>query len=480
VNADPTWLDATAQAELVAGGEVSPAELVDAAIARIERLDPAVNAVIHPRFERARAEAPHAATGPFRGVPMVLKDLTVRSAGDPYHAGTRALKNLGYVSDHDSYLTQKFRAAGFVVVGRTNVPELGSTITTEPVAWGPARNPWNLDRSTGGSSGGSAAAVAAGMVAVAHASDGGGSIRIPAANCGLVGLKPSRGRVSDGPDIGDTWMGATIEGVVTRSVRDTAAVLDAIAGYMPGDPYTAPPLPRPLAEEVGADPGSLRIGFLDHPPAEGVEPDPDCATAVAAVTATLEALGHRVEDAHPAALGDPGAARRFTTIVAAGTAADVAWLAGVLGRPLTADDVERSNLRLAEIGREVSAPEYVDAEAWIQRWCRRVVEWWHPLDGSDGFDVLVSPVLNGPPPPIGSLSEPKVGTKRLFAMLQYTSQFNLTGQPAVSLPLHWTPDGLPVGVQLVGGFGREDVLVRLASQLEQAMPWRDRRPPPPF
>ncbi len=224
----------------------------------------------------------------------------------------------------------------------------------------------------------------------------------------------------------------------------------------------------------------MRIGFLDHPPAGDVAADPECAAAVTAVAETLESLGHRVEAAHPAALDDPEAARRFTTIVAAGTAADVAWLTGVVGRPLTADDLERSNLRLAEIGRELSAPDYLAAEMWLQRWCRRVVEWWHPLDGSAGFDVLVSPVLNGPPPPIGWLTEPKVGTKRLFAMLQYTSQFNLTGQPAVSLPLHWTPDGLPVGVQFVGGFGREDVLVRLAAQLESAVPWRDRRPPPPF
>jgi amidase len=477
----PQWLDATAQAELVRRRQASPRELVDAAIERIERLDPPLNAVIHPRFEKARAEADGSLpAGPFRGVPFVLKDLSAYSAGDPYHGGTRLLRGLGYTASHDSYLTQKFRAAGFIAVGRTNVSELGTTITTESVAWGPARNPWNVERSTGGSSGGSAAAVAAGMVAVGHANDGGGSIRIPAANCGLVGLKPSRARVSDGPDSGDSWMGSTVQGAVTRSVRDAAAVLDAIAGYMPGDPYTAPPPARPFAAEVGTDPGALRIGLLDHPPRRDLAGDPDCADAVHATGKLLESLGHHVEMAHPAALEERETARRFGLVVAAWTAADLADLETIAGRPLTDDDVEAENLHYLDIGRHMPAVDYVTGEVWLQRWCRRVVEWWHPMDGSPGFDILVSPVLNGPPPPLGYLADPEHGLDRMLELLQYTSQFNVTGQPAISLPLHWTADGLPIGVQFVGGFAREDVLIRLAAQVEAAQPWADRHPPEPF
>jgi amidase len=474
---DLLWLDATAQAGLVRTGKVSARELVDAAIARIERTDGRLNAVIHPRFEKARAEADGSLPdGPFRGVPLVLKDLGLYSEGDPYHAGLRLLRSLGYTADHDSYLTQKFRAAGFIAVGRTNVPEMGTTITTESLAWGPARNPWDPDYSTGGSSGGSAAAVAAGYVPVGHANDGGGSIRIPAANCGLVGLKPSRARVSDGPDIGDSWMGSTIQGVVTRSVRDSAAVLDAIAGYMPGDPYTAPPPSRPFADEVGVEPGALRIGLLDHP-ASGVPGHPDCAEAVQAAGKLLESLGHHVEVAHPAAMGDPEVQERFVVIVAAATGAELDYWERVAGRPLTEDDVEGSNLAFQHIAQGVPAPTYLAAEVALQRWARRMVEWWHPVDGSKGFDILVTPTLNGPPPPIGYLTEPETRTERLLTMLQYTAQFNLTGQPAVSLPLHWTAGGLPVGVQFVGGFAAEAGLLRLASQIEAAQPWADRHPP---
>src|SRR5206468_2186763 len=253
---DLALLDATTQAELVRQRKVSPRELVDAAIARIERLNPKLNAVVTQRFEKARAEAaaPDLPAGPFRGVPFLLKDLICHSAGDPYHAGMRLLRELRWVEPEDTYLAARFRAAGFVFLGKTNTPELGPVPTTEPLAYGPTRNPWDTGRSPGGSSGGSAAAVAAGMVPAAHANDGGGSIRIPASECGLVGLKPSRGRTSLGPDIGDSWAGMAVEHVVTRSVRDTAAILDAVSGYMAGDPYTAPPPTRPFRSEVGAAP----------------------------------------------------------------------------------------------------------------------------------------------------------------------------------------------------------------------------------
>src|SRR5213080_3672160 len=291
-------LDATAQAELVRQRKASPRELVDAAIARIERVNPKLNAVVIQRFEKARAEAaaPDLPDGPFRGVPFLLKDLICHSAGDPYHAGMRLLRELEWVERYDTYLAARFRAAGFVFLGRTNVPELGPAPTTEPVAYGPSRNPWDTSRSTGGSSGGSAAAVAAGMVPVAHANDGGGSIRIPASECGLVGLKPTRQRISEGPIIGDNMSGLTVELVVSRSVRDTAAILDAVHGPAPGDPYVAPPPERPYVTELEADPGQLRIGLITDPIADAT-PQQEVVDAARDAGRMLEALGHGVEDA---------------------------------------------------------------------------------------------------------------------------------------------------------------------------------------
>jgi amidase len=478
--AELAFADATAQAELVRTGQVSPAELVEAAIARIERVNPQLNAVIGDRFERAREEASEAEVplpeGPFRGVPFLVKDLTLMMEGEPYHAGTRFLKRLNYVARHDTYLARRFRSAGFVTLGRTNTPEWGSTITTEPIAYGPSRNPWDLGRSTGGSSGGSAAAVAAGLVPVAHANDGGGSIRIPASECGLFGLKPGRGRVSHGPDHGEGWMGATIDGCVSRSVRDSAAVLDAISGAMPGDPYIAPPPTRPFIAEVGADPGRLKIGVLAHPLSPDVPSHAECEAAVRGAADLLHGLGHHVEPAFPAALVDESFSYRFSSIVAVATAVDVATWEAELGITLGDDDLEPDNLALAALGREVPAPEYAAAVDWMHAWSRRVVQWWEPEDGSGGFDLLLSPTLAGPPPPLGYLSGPE-RTKRMFDLLQYTAQFNITGQPACSVPLHWTADGLPVGVQLVAAPWREDVLLRVAAQLEAAQPWADRRPP---
>src|SRR5213080_892864 len=286
-------LDATAQAELVRQRHVSPRELVDAAIARIERVNPQLNAVIIQRFEKARAEAaaPDLPDGPFRGVPFLLKDLICHSAGDPYHAGMRLLRELEWVERYDTYLAARFRAAGFVFLGRANVPELGPAPTTEPVAYGPTRNPWDTSRSPGGSSGGSAAAVAAGMVPVAHANDGGGSIRIPASECGLVGLKPTRQRISEGPIIGDNMSGLTVELVVSRSVRDTAAILDAVHGPAPGDPYVAPPPERSYVDELEADPGKLRIGLITDPLAAET-PQAEVVEAARDAAELLQSLGH--------------------------------------------------------------------------------------------------------------------------------------------------------------------------------------------
>src|SRR5437667_6558835 len=290
------FLDATAQADLVQRRKVSPVELVDAAIARFEGLDRELTAVIVPRFEKARAQAasPALPNGFFRGVPFLLKDIICHSAGDPYHAGMKLLRKLRWVEHEDTHLVAKFRAAGLVFLGRTNVPELGSQPTTEPAAYGPSRNPWDTGRSTGGSSGGSAAAVAAGMVPVAHANDGGGSIRIPASECGLVGLKPTRQRISEGPLLGDNMSGLTVELVVSRSVRDTAAILDAVHGHAPGDPYVAPPPERPYVDELEADPGQLRIGLITEPVADET-PEPQVIDAARDAGRMLESLGHEVE-----------------------------------------------------------------------------------------------------------------------------------------------------------------------------------------
>src|SRR5919201_1811497 len=294
-------LDATAQAELVRGGEASPVELVDAAIERIEAVNGEINAVIHELYEKGRAEAAgELPDGPFKGVPFLLKDLGAAFAGDPLHMGMQCLKNADFRAPVDTYLALRFRQAGFVTIGKTNTPELGILPTTEPRAYGPSRNPWDLERSTGGSSGGSAAAVAAGIVPVAHASDGGGSIRIPASACGLVGLKPTRQRISEGPIVGDNMSGLTVELVVSRSVRDTAAVLEAVHGPAPGDPYVAPPPSRPYTEEIGADPGSLRIAIVTDPTGMAeVQADPAVVSAAQQAGKMLEGLGHTVDEDGP-------------------------------------------------------------------------------------------------------------------------------------------------------------------------------------
>lgn len=461
--------DATELADLVRSGSASPLELVDDAIERIERLDPTLNAVIHERFEAARAEAAGPIPdGPFRGVPFLVKDLGCEIAGEPHSMGNRALAAADVRATQDSYLYEAIRGAGLITLGRTNTPELGGTVTTEPVAFGPSRNPWNTDHSTGGSSGGSAAAVASGMVPMAHAGDGGGSIRVPASECGLVGLKPSRGRITHGPALGEGWAGYTTDGVVSRSVRDTAGMLDVISGRRTGDPYTATPPARPFAAEVGADPGRLRIGLApDHP---GVTTDPECVVAVERAGALLTELGHHVEIAQPTAFSEEEFSRHFVTVVAVATAVDFDTIAEAIGRPVEEDDVEPDNWVMGSIGRSVTAADYVHSVNWVHSWSRRLQSWW------DEFDVLVSPVIAVPPPPIGWLSDPELGTQRLTSILQFTAQFNASGQPAMSLPLHWSNAGLPIGVQFVGPIDDEALLIRLASQLETAAPWADRVP----
>jgi amidase len=476
-------MDATAQAELVRTGQASPAELVEEAIDRIERVNPQLNAVIRDRFAQARQDAQgELPDGPFRGVPMLLKDLGCHVAGDETNYGTSFLRDAHVRWPTDSHLASRFRAGGFVFLGRTNVPEFGTTVTTEPVANAPCRNPWNLDHSTGGSSGGSAAAVAAGLVAVGHANDGGGSIRIPASECGLVGLKPTRARVSQGPDVGESWAGATIDGVVTRTVRDTAAVLDLIGQPMPGDPYWAPPLPRPLVQELRAPVRELRVGLLEGPPESNGQylDHPECRAAVAYAGKLLEQLGCAVEVAHPEPMVDETFSSMFIATIAGDTALTLDMLQSVLGRDIRDDELEPRNQAYRAIGGELLAKQYLGARMWLGGWVRRMAMWWaSPEQGGEGFDLLVTPTVGAPPPELGwfTAAGPQQEGLRIASFIPYTAQFNVTGQPAISLPLHWTPEGLPVGVQLVAAFGREDVLVRVASALEQAAPWADRRPP---
>jgi amidase len=311
------------------------------------------------------------------------------------------------------------------------------------------------------------------MVAVAHANDGGGSIRIPASECGLVGLKPTRGRVSQGPLVGEAWAGGTIDGAVTRTVRDAAGVLDVISKPMPGDPYYAPPLPRPLAREVGADPGRLRIGVLGRPGLEDYLDDPQCRVAVASAARLLESLGHHVEESAPAAMFEEEILRHFNAIIAADVEATMQAFEMLLGRPIGEDEIEPRNVAYRRAGRELGAVAYLDSRAWFAMWARRMADWWN------GHDLLLTPTLGAPPPQLGwfTAAGPEQEGSRIASFIPYTAQFNLTGQPAISLPLHWTPGGLPVGVQLVAAYGREDMLIRVASQLEQAAPWSERHPP---
>ena len=477
---DTTWLDATACAELVRSGKTSAAELVDDAVERLERVDPQLSALVRQRFDAARAEARAALPdGPFAGVPLLLKDLGCHVAGEATHYGTSFLRDADWRSPVDSHLATAFRRAGFVVLGRTRVPELGTTVTTESAAYGVTRNPWAPSRSSGGSSGGSAAAVAAGLVPVAHAGDGGGSIRIPAGLCGLVGLKATRGRVSQGPQVGESWGGATVDGALTRTVRDAAAVLDAISGAWPGDPYSAAPPARPYADEVGRDPGRLRVGLLPQPAQEDIAGDDECRTAVESAGRLLEQLGHDVVVEAPDVLGSAEFGRHFNRTVGADVALTVAQFGRALGREIADDELEPRNQAYLAMGRSLSAVDYLQSRAWLGTFTRRVAAWWaSPDDGGQGFDVLVTPTVNGTPPPLGHLSaqDVRVSGARVRDFMPYTAQFNVTGQPAVSLPLHTSGDGLPVGVQLVAAYGREDVLVRLAAQLEQAAPWAERRP----
>jgi len=473
---DTTALDATAQAELVNTGEVTPAELVEAAIRRAESVNPQINAIILPLFEEAREKASgDLPDGPFRGVPFLFKDLGTVLEGQPFHSGSRVLKEIDFRAPFDSSLGAKFRDAGLVTIGKTNTPEFGILPTTEPVAYGATRNPWDLDRSAGGSSGGSGAAVAAGIVPVAHASDGGGSIRIPASANGLVGLKPSRARISLSPYAGDSMSGLTTEFILAHSIRDVASMLDWVHGPEPGDPYAALPPTLPYAEELGSEAEPMTIALLTES-LTGDDLSPGVVDAARRTAADLEALGHNIVEPDLPVLGDSeNLYQTFITRWAAGMAETANTLGFIIGRELTADDVEPLTWSLIERGRSQSGADYLFAVRQHQAMARMIAAVYE-----GGIDLIMTPTLADVPPPIGTYDDsgPDPMSAMEFArrIATFTGAFNATGQPAISLPLQHSPAGLPIGIQLVAPIWREDLLIRLAAQLERAHPWSGRKP----
>lgn len=495
--ADYVSLDGLGLAELVRAGEVTATELVEAAIRRADEVNPALNAIVHPMYEEAREQAAaldgEDVGGPFRGVPFLVKDLVSLVAGQPFTKGSRMME--GYVPDHDTELVRRYRASGVVLMGKTNAPELGLVPVTEPALFGPTRNPWDPERSPGGSSGGSAAAVAAGIVPLAGGDDGGGSIRIPASCCGLFGLKPTRGRVPTGPDYGELWRGAVVQHVLTRSVRDSAAMLDAVRGPDLGAPTVAPPPARPYLEEVGADPGRLRVALTTAPllPADGVHDD--CRAAVHDAAELLSDLGHRVVEDAPVFDGE-AFAEAFVVMVGAELGADVRAMEEVTGRTRSPRLLEPETWALLAMGEGLDAETYAAALRTLEREARAAKTFFQD------HDLLLSPTLAQPPLPIGTFGASTTEKRlvRLFGSLgmnglirrlapvetlardafdytPWTPVFNVTGQPAMSVPLFWNGEGLPIGVHLAARFGDEATLFRVAAQLEEARPWAERRPP---
>jgi amidase len=464
--------DGLALAALVRSGAVSATELMEAALVAIEKLNPQLNAVTHTM--RPEAEAAIAAglpDGPYAGVPFLLKDLSPTVANVPTSGGSRFFN--GVVRSYDTEQVRRWKQAGLVMLGKTNTPELGSSGSTEPVATGATHNPWNLGHSPGGSSGGSAAAVAAGIVPVAHASDGGGSIRGPAACCGLVGLKPTRGRNTLGPDAGEVWQGFVAEHVVSRSVRDTAALLDATAGYYPGDPNIAPVPARPYLQEVGAAPGRLRIGVALHE-AAGQRFDPDAAAAVANAARLLADLGHDVEEASPE-YDAPLLLDAFMTYFAAGVGHAIEEHAAASGKVPSSELIERNNLWLWEQSKKIGSTDYLRAIAKQNTVTRQFARFF------GDHDIWLTPTTADPPPPLGHLHADVEDVPEFFRRLWRFNPlqwvYNATGNPAITLPLHWNAAGLPLGVMLGAKFGDEAVLFRVSAQIEQAAPWRRRHPP---
>ena len=472
---DVAALDATAQAELVARGAVSPDELLDAALNAVAALNPQLNAVVLIQEAVARRMiAAGLPRGPFRGVPFLLKDLGCEAVDFPSHNGSRLLANTTYSADSAIY--QRIRATGVVTFGRTTSPEGGIGAATESAVYGgPTRNPWNLDRTSGGSSGGAGAAVAAGIVAFAHGSDGGGSVRIPASSCGLFGFKPTRARLPDGPFAGEGWAGMSIDGFLTKSVRDTARMLDACEGPDLGAPYVAPPLGRGHAAAISRPPRGLRVALCDTT-FTGEAIHPEVATAVRAAAQLLEGLGHRVEVARPRA-DVPMMMRAWTDIVAVGTALGIRG--ALKGRALTGDLVEGVGRGAVAHADSLSPLRYLQAVGEIHAFGRQMAGWF-----DTGWDILLSATLAEPPARVGRFAHDttdyvayRTGPQGIFAYSPFCAIFNASGQPAASIPLGQSTEGLPIGIHLAAPYGADEELIALCAELEQAQPWAARRPP---
>jgi amidase len=468
------FLPALEQARLVRDGEVTARELVEASLDAIEQLDGELNAFVLTTAEQALAAADQVKAGdprPFAGVPIAIKDLVALTAGVRTTFGMNATSE--FVPSEDTHTYRKLRDAGLIMVGKTSTPEMGILPVTEPHRFGPTRNPWDTGRTPGGSSGGSAAAVAAGMTAIGYANDGGGSIRIPASCCGLVGLKPSRGRISVGPAWTELVAGFAVEGVVTRTVADTAAALDVMSGLEPGDPYWAPPPSAPFARSVGRDPGKLRIAYTLEAP-NGVPVHEHCVAATREAAELLESLGHEVEE-YNADWDGEGYVENFVKVWLAVVGDEIRDYEELLGHSIDRDQLEPLSRQMLETAEAVSATDYLQSLGWLRKLARAIVAEWNSID------VLLSPTLAQPPIPIGAL-EPAEGEPPIQMLLNsagfvpFTPTWNVTGQPAVSVPLVQSPDGLPIGVQLVGPPAGEELLIALASQLEEARPWATRRP----
>ena len=464
-------LDAVGQADLVSRREASALELVDAAIARVEALNPRLNCIATPMFEEARRRAMGTLPpGPLSGAPFLVKDLGQPCAGVRQTDGSRALQ--GYIADHDGGLVGRLRGAGLVIIGRTTSPEFGNHSTTEPELFGACHNPWDLGRTVGGSSGGSAAAVSARLVPGASASDGAGSIRIPASCCGVFGLKPTRGRISFAPDAGEALSGLAVEHAVTRTVRDSAALLDATSGPVPGDPYWPAPPPEPFLDQVKRDPPPMRIAWNARAPL-GIPVHADCRRAVEATAARLEELGHEVVEDDPVydeeVLLDP-----MITMWSVGNAADLEGLESRIGRPPRHDEIEITTWELVERGREVSAVRLVHAVDQMHAASRAI----SPFFGK--YDAWLTPTLAQPPLPLGLLNKSYGGADEWWrydlSFNPWNTIANLTGNPAMSVPLAWDESGLPIGLLFTGRYGDEGALFRLAGQLERSYGWADRVP----
>ena len=464
-------LDGLALAAHIKAGDFTAGEVLDTVYHLLDALNPKINAVVRELRDEARREVEHLSTGPFEGAPIVLKDEYLSVAGVPNDHSSRLAA--GWVRDYDTYLVQDYRKAGLQIVGKSNLPELGASVTTDASLYGPCSTPWDLSRNSGGSSGGSASAVAAGIVPLGYSNDGGGSIRIPASCCGAFGLKPTRARVSTGPDGGEYWNGLVIEHAITRSVRDSAALLDLTDGAKPGDYYCAPPKTRPFLDEVGAPPGKLRIAYSATPPYD-TPVHPDCVAAMEDTAKLCEDLGHELVEASPEFDG-----RQLTDYIGAlfrvHLALGLKEMAALTRRPADADHVERATMELARRGGALSAVELLEMLEFFTSTARRVAPFF------EQYDVFLTPTLASPPVKNGYIytDDPDADRyiRRKLDFIPFTPIANVAGLPAMTVPLNWNAEGLPIGTHFIGRFGDEATLFRLAAQLEEARPWSLRTPP---